>query len=123
MLVDISTSSTIGKQEFQVVHPHARRLNSKNDRARSKYLCHLEAQMATHKKTHCLEECEQAIQGYPSLPNKVKKMEALDKQMVEMQLRKTMPTNLCRKPPLQRTSTYSSFLAQSIPGAIGTSPT
>jgi hypothetical protein len=58
VLVDISTWSAIGKQEFQVVHSHARRLNSKNNRARLKYLCHLEAQMATHKMTHHLEECE-----------------------------------------------------------------
>ncbi len=86
VLVDISTWSAIGKQEFKVVHPHARQLNSKNDRARLKYLRRLEAQMAIHKMTHRLEECEQAIQGYPSHPNKVKKMEALDKQMVEMQL-------------------------------------
>jgi hypothetical protein len=59
VLVDISTWSAIGKQEFWVVHPHAQRLNLKNDRARLKYLCHLEAQMATHKMTHHLEgECE-----------------------------------------------------------------
>jgi hypothetical protein len=58
----------------------------KNNRARSKYLHHLEAQMVIHKMTHHLEECKQAIQGYPSHPDEVKKMEALDKQMVEMQL-------------------------------------
>jgi hypothetical protein len=86
VLVDISTWSAIGKQEFQVVHPHARQLNSKNNRARAKYLCYLETQMATHKMTHRLDECEHAIQGYPSPPDAVKKKEALDKQMVEMQL-------------------------------------
>jgi hypothetical protein len=86
VLVDISTWSAIGKQEFQVVHPHVQRLNSKNNRARSKYLCHLETQMATHKMTHQLDECERAIQSYPSPPNAVKKIEALDKQMVEIQL-------------------------------------
>jgi hypothetical protein len=86
VLVDISTWSAIDKQEFQVVHPHVRRLNSKNNRARPKYLRYLETQMATHKMTHCLDECKRAIQGYPSPPDAVKKMEALDKQMVEMQL-------------------------------------
>jgi hypothetical protein len=86
VLVDISTWSAIGKQDFQVVHPHSRQLNLKNKRARVKYLRHLEAQMATHKMTHRLEECEQAIQSYPSSPDKVKKKEALDKQMAEMQL-------------------------------------
>jgi hypothetical protein len=86
VLVDISTWSAIDKQEFNVVHPHAQQLNSKNDRTRSKYLCHLEAQMAIHKMTHRLKDCKRATQGYPSHPNGVKKMEALDKQMVEMQL-------------------------------------
>jgi hypothetical protein len=61
-------------------------LNSKNDRARAKYLCYLETQMATHKMTHCMDECKCAIQGYPSPPNAVKKMKALDKQMVGMKL-------------------------------------
>ncbi len=84
--MDISTWSAIGKQEFQVVHPHARWLNSKKDRARSKYLRHLETQMATHKMTHHLDECKSAIQSYSSPPNAVKKMEALDKQMVKIQL-------------------------------------
>ncbi len=69
VLVDISTRSAIGKQEFQVVHPHARRLNLKNKRARAKYLRYLETQMATHKMTHHLDECELAIQGCPSPPN------------------------------------------------------
>jgi hypothetical protein len=58
VLVDISTWSAIGKQDFQVVHPHARRLNLKNNRTRSKYLCHLETQMAIHKMTHHLDECK-----------------------------------------------------------------
>ncbi len=86
VLVDISTWSAIGQQEFKVVHPHVRQLNSKNDRARSKYLRHLDKQMAIHKMTHRLEVCKRAIQGYPVHPDEVKKMEALDKQMVEMQL-------------------------------------
>ncbi len=86
VLVDISTWSAIGKQEFQVVHPHARQLNPKNNRARSKYLRHLETQMATHKMTHRLDECKRVIQSYPSPPDSVKEMEALEKQMVEMQL-------------------------------------
>jgi hypothetical protein len=86
VLVDISTWSAIGKQEFQVVHPHMQRLNLKNNRARLKYLCHLKTQMATHKMTHRIDECKHAMQSYPSPPDAVKKMKALDKQMAEMQL-------------------------------------
>jgi hypothetical protein len=122
VLVDISTWSAIGKQEFKVVHPHTRQLNSKNDRARLKYLRHLEAQMAIHKMTNRLEECEQAIQGYPGHPDKVKKREALDKQMVEMQLgsekqcRPIFSTNLPFSEPVRtlhfRRRAYQGLLAR-----------
>jgi hypothetical protein len=122
VLADISTWSAIGQQEFKVVHPHARQLNSKNDRARSKYLHHLEAQMVIDKMTHCLEVCERAIQGYPVHPDEVKKMEALDKHMVEMQLgsKKQCPpifsTNLPFSKPVRtlhfRRRAYQGLLAR-----------
>jgi hypothetical protein len=38
VLVDITTQSSIGKQEFKVVHPHGRRLSSMNDVVRTRYL-------------------------------------------------------------------------------------
>jgi len=41
--------------------------------------------MMVHKMTHQLGECKWIIQGYPSPPDNVKKMEILDKQMIEMQ--------------------------------------
>ena len=57
--------SAIGKQEFKVVHPAARRLCSGNTRARDKYLSYLEQQMATHRMTECLQECERKVNSYP----------------------------------------------------------
>ncbi len=41
--------------------------------------------MMAHKMTHQLGEYKRLIQGYPASPDNVKKMEILDKQMVEMQ--------------------------------------
>jgi hypothetical protein len=85
VLVDISTRSAIGKQELRVVHPHAQGLSLTNKIAQSKYIWLLEAQMMVHKMTHRLGEREWIIQGYPCPPDDIKKMEILDKQMVEMQ--------------------------------------
>jgi hypothetical protein len=42
VLVDITTDSAIGKQEFRVVHPNAHRLSSGNVQEKSKYISHLE---------------------------------------------------------------------------------
>ncbi len=42
VLVNITTYSGIGRQEFKVVHPHTWRLNSTNCRARLRYNRHLE---------------------------------------------------------------------------------
>jgi hypothetical protein len=49
VLIDITTGSAIGKQEFHVVHPHACRLSSRNVQARPKYLSYLETQMLSHR--------------------------------------------------------------------------
>ncbi len=48
VIVDITTALAIGKQEFRVVHLNVHRLISRNERARSKYINHLENQMDTH---------------------------------------------------------------------------
>jgi hypothetical protein len=48
VLLDVSTTSAIGKQEFQVVQPHTRQLSSTNVRALTKYLAFLERQMQMH---------------------------------------------------------------------------
>jgi hypothetical protein len=41
--------------------------------------------MAAHKMTHRLGECKRLIQGYPGPPDNIKKMEILNKHMVDMQ--------------------------------------
>jgi hypothetical protein len=49
VLVNVTTQSAIGKHEFRVVRPKAHRLNSTNTRVFSRYLAHLEGQMAIHR--------------------------------------------------------------------------
>jgi len=40
VLVNVTTQSAIGKHDFRVVHPEARRLNSTSTRVRSCYITH-----------------------------------------------------------------------------------
>ena len=84
-LVDITTSSAIGKQEFRVAHPAARRLSSGNKNAREKYLAHLERQMEIHRMSERLHECERQALGYPAHEAVRGRMQLLDTQLVEIQ--------------------------------------
>jgi hypothetical protein len=85
VLVDITTQSSIRRQEFKVVHPHGRRLSSMNDVVRTRYLRLLETQMRTHRMIECLGACEQRFSTYPAPADAVKSMQTLDMQMAEMQ--------------------------------------
>ena len=84
-LVDLPTSSAIGKQEFRVVHPAALRLCSGNIRARGKYLTHLEQQMETNRIIERLQECERHATSYPAMEGVREQMQQLDTQLIEMQ--------------------------------------
>ena len=84
-LVDVTTSSAIGTQEFKVIHPATRRLCSGNTQARDKYLAHLEQQMTTHCMTEHLQECECNASSYPVMDSVREKMQQLDMQLVKMQ--------------------------------------
>jgi hypothetical protein len=83
--VDITTKSALGKQEFNVVHPHGQCLSSQNDCARTIYLRHLERKMPTHRMVECLSACEQRISTYPAPADAIRDMQTLDTQMAEMQ--------------------------------------
>jgi hypothetical protein len=85
VLVDISTSSAIGKQEFCGAHPQAQRLTSTNAKARTKYLTFLKRQMRTHWMPERLNKCAQQITSYTVTPAVQHQMQTLDNQTVEMQ--------------------------------------
>jgi hypothetical protein len=76
--------SAIRRQEFKVVHPHARRLNSTNHWARLRYNQHLEEQMNRHRMVERLTVCKKSITGYPTSNDDCNKMQWLDTQMEEM---------------------------------------
>jgi hypothetical protein len=75
----------IGRQEFRVVHPNVHRLSSGNERARSKYINHLENQMDTHRLVECLQSCEKQAELYPAPPGVQNRMQRINSQVVEMQ--------------------------------------
>jgi len=85
VLVDVTTQSAIGNHEFRVVRPEARRLNSTNTRVRSRYIAHLEGQMAIHRMPDRLELCGWSITGFPTTEADKNSMQRLDTQMEEMQ--------------------------------------
>ena len=85
VLVDITTHSTIGKHDFKVVRPEARRLNSTNTRVRSHYISYLEGQMFTHRMMERLEACGQSNASFPTSEIDKRSMQTLDTQMEEMQ--------------------------------------
>jgi hypothetical protein len=85
VLVDVTTQSAIGKHEFRVIRPEARRLNSTNTRVRSRYVAHLEGQMTIHRMQEQLEVCGQSINGFPTTEADTLSMQWLDTQMEEMQ--------------------------------------
>jgi len=85
VLVDVTTQSAIGKHEFRVVRPKACRLNSMNTRVHSRYITHLEGQMAICRMPDRLEVCGQSITGFPTTEANKNLMQRLDTQMEEMQ--------------------------------------
>jgi hypothetical protein len=85
VIVDITTALAIGKQEFRVVHPNARRLSSGNERAGSKDINHLENQMDTHQLVKHLWSCEEQAELYPAPLEVQNRMQRINSQVVEMQ--------------------------------------
>jgi hypothetical protein len=85
VLVNITKSSAIGKQEFSVVHPNACRLSSGNIRARSKYISHLEQQMLNHRMVERLQLWEEQATSNPAPSEVQTKIQQINNQAMEMQ--------------------------------------
>ncbi len=77
--------SAIGKHEFRVIRPEARRLNSMNTSVRSRYITNLEGQMSIHRMQGWLDACGRSITGPPTTEADKLLMQRLDTQMEEMQ--------------------------------------
>jgi hypothetical protein len=84
-ILDVTTALAIGKQEFRVIHPSAQCLSSRNVRARSKYIAHLEQQMDTHRMVDRLRMCKEQASTYPAPMEVQEQMQQIDSQAVEMQ--------------------------------------
>ena len=61
-MMDVSTCSMIGLNEYKIVRPTARKLSSKNAKSKRKYLDKVEEQLGYHRLQHRLDKCETTIQ-------------------------------------------------------------
>jgi hypothetical protein len=84
-IVDVTTTSAIGKQEFRVIHPSARRLSSGNVCTQLKYNAHLKQQMDIHRMVNRLRMCEEQASTYPAPTDVQEQMQRMDRQVVGMQ--------------------------------------
>ena len=100
LVFDVGTRSIIGRQEDDIVRPECRRLNTQTSSLR-RYNEILEAQMARHKMQERLDELLAAIEDDTPTPAQAAKMEALDRQFVEIQLHAERHCRKIRKPLLQ----------------------
>jgi hypothetical protein len=59
MIVDITTRSAVGEQQYKIVRPEARRLCTKNKKSTTKYLAAVENAFGHHKLFEKLDQLEQ----------------------------------------------------------------
>ena len=103
MIFDVSTRSLIGIFEHHVVRSGCRRLNCKTS-SLSKYNAILERLMATHRMEERLDEIIEAVVNDRPTPAQQAKMEALDKQFVELQKHAERKCRKIIKPELEFSS-------------------
>lgn len=100
LVFDVGTRSIIGRQEDDIVRPECRRLNTQTS-SLHRYNEILEAQMVRHKMQERLDELLTTIENDIPTPAQAAKMEAIDRQFVEIQLHAERHCRKIRKPLLQ----------------------
>ena len=103
MIFDVSTRSLIGIFEHHVVRSGCRRLNCKTS-SLSRYNAILERMMAMHRMEERLDEIIEAVVNDRPTPAQQAKMEALDKQFVELQKHAERKCRKIIKPELEFSS-------------------
>ena len=107
VLVDISTSSAIGKFERRVIPPKARRLVAKNDASVKAYLRFVTKECQKHKIQRRLDTIAQDIQHKPASPTHLVQLENIDVQRSDIQrggerrCRKIVKPHLPFSPPIR----------------------
>ena len=108
-IVDISTRSAVGEQQYRIVRPEARRLSTRNKKATKKYLEYVTKAFSKHNLADKLTKLEKTFEkGISSLQFK-KQAEAIDRVKIsemkkgEKKCRKiTSQYNLPFSPEIQR---------------------
>jgi hypothetical protein len=84
-ILDISTRSTIKKDEHQVVVPQARRLTRKNGASVREYIKHATEQYRHHRIQERFDLITTKLKSEPITPDDLKDMETLDAPKIESQ--------------------------------------
>ena len=84
-LIDISTRSAIGANEFRVVRAPARRLNTQNHKSLEGYVTVAEDQMDIHRLQDRMDHITGEIAASGSTPERRQKLERIDVQTIEIQ--------------------------------------
>ncbi len=107
ILVDISTSSAIGKFERRVIPPKARRLVTKNDLSVKAYLCFVTKECLRHKIQRRLDNIARDLQTRPVSPTHLAQLKGIDVQRSDIQCggerkcRKIVKPHLPFSPPIK----------------------
>ena len=78
MIIDISTRSAVGQQQYKIVRPEARRLVTRNKKATNKYLTYVKQQFKRQNLSNKLATLEQDFANGRSLPTHRKRANAID---------------------------------------------
>ena len=87
-LIDVTTRSMIGKNEFKVERVSARKLSTKNKKSTQKYISKVEEQLSYHKLQLRLDKCTEAVHLANDIasPAVTAELEVIDRQTVEIQV-------------------------------------
>ena len=109
MLVDITTRSAVGEQQYKIVRPEARRLSTKNKKSTTKYLASVENAFSHHKLFDKLGQLEKDFERGMTTAVYKKRAQEIDETKIkimkaaEKKCRKlTSQYNLPCSPEIQR---------------------
>ena len=109
MIVDISTRSAVGEQQYNIIRPEARRLVTRNKKATTKYLTYVKNEFKRHNLSNKLAQLEQDFEDGRAKDSHRRKANSIDNTNInitrkgEKQCRKiACESNLPCSPEIQR---------------------
>lgn len=99
-IVDFTTQSVLGKDDFNPVRPPPRRLSTRHKKGLNKYIKIFEDQMDVHSLQQRLDVAGASATSYPAPLETQAQLESIDKQTVEIGLHAAAKCRKIYKPPL-----------------------